>query len=177
MKNQNLLNEYFATEWLARPDVSLEKYKYSGLALLDKIAETDWVLDVGCGNNYFKGKIKNLVGIDPANDNADVKTTIEDYVTDQIFDIAFCLGSINFGDSADIALQISKVSALLTVKGKIYWRCNPGKYDHGTKGVHQIQFFRWDEHWHNYLSSQLGFAVVDFKKDTHDRLYAEWIKV
>jgi hypothetical protein len=177
MKNQKLLNEYFAAEWVTRPNAGLEKYEYSGPALIDKVQLNEWVLDVGCGDNYFKGKIKNLVGIDPANDNADVKVSIEDYKTDQLFDVAFCLGSINFGDSGEIVCQIMKVSQLLKPNGRIYWRCNPGKQDHETEGCKNIKFFNWTEHWHNYFADALGFTVVTVKQDTHDRLYAEWVRL
>jgi hypothetical protein len=171
MKNQLFLNEYFATEW--KPDI--EKYKYSGLSLIDQIQPDEWVLDVGCGYNPFKGKIKNLVGIDPANQNADVITTIEGYKTDKRFDVAFCLGSINFGDSGEIYQQIKKVTSLLTSKGRIYWRCNPGRQDHGTEGCTKIQFFNWTTTWHYYFAAASGFTVVEVKEDSGNRLYAEWI--
>ena len=32
----------------------------------------DNVVDIGCGFNEFKGKITNLIGIDPYNDKADI---------------------------------------------------------------------------------------------------------
>jgi len=176
MKNQKLLNEYFAIEWVTRPNAGLEKFKYSGSALIDKVQSDEWVLDVGCGDNYFKGKIRNLVGIDPANDKADVKVSIEDFNTDQKFDVAFCLGSINFGDSVEIMGQIVKVTQLLTASGRIYWRCNPGKQDHQTEGCKKITFFPWTEEWHHHFAGSLGFTVVTVKQDTNDRLYAEWVR-
>ena len=177
MKNQTLLNEYFATEWLERPISKLERYEYSGPALADKVAPDEWVIDVGCGNNYFKGKIKNLIGIDPANNNADVKVSLEDYQSDQQFDVAFCLGSINFGDAEDVLGQITKVAQLLMPNGRIYWRCNPGRQDHQTEGCKKITFFPWTEEWHHHFADLLGFKVVIVKQDSHDRIYAEWIKI
>lgn len=176
MKNQLQLNEYFASEWITRPNVGIEKFEYSGPSLIAKVRPDEWVIDVGCGDNYFKGKIKNLIGIDPANDKADIKVSIEDYKTEQKFDVAFCLGSINFGDSGEIVFQIMKVAELLKPNGRIYWRCNPGKQDHETDGCKKINFFNWTEAWHNYFADALRFTVVTVKQDSHDRLYAEWVR-
>ena len=68
--------KYFKDSW--KPDYS--KFKYSGWALLDKIKDTDMILDIGCGYNLFKEKLGDRVwGIDPANDNADQKISWEDY--------------------------------------------------------------------------------------------------
>ena len=44
--------KYFKDSW--KPDYS--KFKYSGWALLDKIKDTDMILDIGCGYNLFKEK-------------------------------------------------------------------------------------------------------------------------
>ena len=56
--NQNKLNTYFSTKWKS----NLNQYQYSGWNLIDKVKDDEWVLDVGCGPNPFKGKIKNLIG-------------------------------------------------------------------------------------------------------------------
>ena len=49
------------------------------------------VLDVGCGYNEFKGKIDNLIGIDPYNVLADHEVGTLEYRTDQKFDVILCL--------------------------------------------------------------------------------------
>ena len=38
------------------------------------------VLDVGCGYNQFKGRINNLIGIDPYNNCADYQVDIFEFV-------------------------------------------------------------------------------------------------
>ena len=83
------------------------------------------VIDVGCGYNEFKGKIDNLVGVDPYNNRADVKSTILDYTTDEKFDVAICLGSINFGSSDKIIREMTKVVSLVQGGGFLYFRVNP----------------------------------------------------
>jgi len=66
-----VLDRYFSKHWAN----GMKKWKYSGLALVDEVngLKPRAVLDVGCGYNEFKGKIKNLTGIDPYNYHADWK--------------------------------------------------------------------------------------------------------
>ena len=172
--NQQELNKYFSTEW--QPE--MEKYALSGMDLVHKCRKRDWVLDVGCGYNPFKGHIKNLVAIDPANDKADVVTTIEDFETDRLFDVAFCLGSINFGDEAKIRTQIEKVITHMQPSCKIFWRCNPGRFDHGNTNTHKVNFFNWSEQYHETFCKDYGFKLVELGTEIPDndkvRIYAEW---
>ena len=74
--DDKVLEKYFSEVWQSRT----KKYKYSGLTLIDEInnLNPNAVLDVGCGFNEFKGKIHNLIGIDPYNNKADIKVKIED---------------------------------------------------------------------------------------------------
>lgn len=173
--NQDLVNNYFSQVWYKR-DRNLSQYQYSGYALVDKVQPDEWVLDVGCGKHPFKGHIKNLVGIDPAFDEADHKVTILDFETDQIFDVAFCLGSINFGEDSDIQAEIAKIVSLLTPRGRIYWRCNPGRADHGNAECGFLPFYNWDMPKQLYWAEQFGFMVQELRWDSNNRLYAEWIK-
>ena len=173
MINQPYLNDYFANVW-AKRDRTLDQYTYTGWALVDKIKPGERVLDVGCGMNPFKGHIPNLVGIDPAFDQADIKCTLEEYHTPAPFDVAFCLGSINFGDQRNIEDQIAKVLGLLKSDARIYWRCNPGRKDHGNTECNTIDFYPWSIEEHVRLSDLFGCKLVECRWDTQNRLYAEW---
>jgi len=170
--DQEQLNEYFSTKW----ESNLDQYLYSGWNLINNIADDEWVLDVGCGPNPFKGKIKNLIGIDPAFDQADYKVTINQFKTDQKFDVAFCLGSINFGQGDKIISEINSVVKLLNKESRIYWRCNPGRKDHGNLECQQIDFFPWTFEVHKKFSNYFGFECVDLKLDSNHRIYAEWLR-
>jgi hypothetical protein len=173
MHNQNFLNNYFSNTWCP----STSKYIYSGYAILDKILDSESVIDVGCGTNPFKGMIKNLVGVDPTNHGADVVSTIENYETDQKFDVALCLGSINFGSVDIITNQIEKVNSLLHQKAKIYWRLNPGNQDHQSAECKLIDFYPWTFDQLKIFASKYGFKQINCANDTnglHKRLYAEW---
>ena len=164
------LNNYFATKWKS----NLKQYRYSGFALVDKIQPGESVIDVGCGYNEFRGHIPNLIGVDPANAQADYRISIEGFQTTEQFDVALCLGSINFGDEATILNQISHVIRLLKPKSRIYWRCNPGHADHGNEECKDIDFYPWTIAEHVRLSELFGFRLITACWDNNDRIYAEW---
>ncbi len=173
MKNQTLLNTYFEHTWSGTNTLS---YTFSGKSLINRVSPHEHVLDVGCGYNPFKGKIKNLVGIDPANDAADVRVSIEDFKTDQLFDVAFCLGSINFGTVEDIENQIAKVVSLLKPTARIYWRCNPGAHDHNNEECNAIPFYNWSIEEQIRLSLKFKFNLKECRWDDRNRIYAEWTR-
>lgn len=168
--NQSTLNQYFSTVWTS----NLKSYRYSGWELLKHIHTSDTVLDVGCGFNEFKNYLPNLIGIDPANRAADIITTIEDYSNPEYFDVALCLGSINFGNEDVILKQVQHVIDCLKPSAKIYWRCNPGIADHGNSMCQDIEFFPWSEEKHAVYCKLFNFELLTCKWDNNNRLYAEW---
>jgi hypothetical protein len=169
---QPQLNKYFSTFWQS----NFDRYIYSGWALVDKIVPGEAVLDVGCGFNEFKNSIVNLIGIDPANDQADIKVPIEEYKSTNKFDVAFCLGSINFGNEETILNQINCVVDCLKPNARIYWRCNPGLADHNNKECNNIDFYPWTIAKHAEFAEKFGFRVNVARWDTHNRIYAEWCR-
>ena len=118
-----VLKNYFSKVW--QPET--KKFKYSGLAIIDEVnaMNPDNVIDIGCGYNEFKGKIKNLIGIDPYNDRADIDVHTLDYKPDIKFDVAICLGSINFGSSDKILAELENVVSMVKSGGMLYFRVNP----------------------------------------------------
>lgn len=174
MVPKNTLNNYFENSWKPNYD----KFKYSGWALLDKIDKNKTILDVGCGYNLFKEHFgNNLYGIDPANDEADERISIEDFNSaGNQWDIILCLGSLNFGDESIVKPQVEKVVSLCKKGGIIYWRQNPGLGDHPWKGVEAIQFFPWSIDINYEWANEFGCQVQQCIMDTGDRIYAEWTK-
>ena len=83
--NDASLDRYFSKYW----QNDIKKWKYSGLALVEEVnsLKPRAVLDVGCGYNEFRGKINNLIGIDPYNNKADLEVGTLEYKTDQKFDV------------------------------------------------------------------------------------------
>jgi len=166
------LVEYFGKSWQG----NLPKYKYSGLALLNKISKDASVLDIGCGSNFFKQHFNNLVGIDPSNPAADYMTALEEFTTDDHYDAVLCLGSLNFGPYETVYNQCKRAVELTKPGGTIYWRCNPGLHDHPHKGMEDIDFFEWSFELHEKWTRQLDCDLLQCTWDTDNRIYAEWRK-
>jgi hypothetical protein len=168
------LNAYFSKIW--QPD--MKKWKYSGLKLIDEINALNprSVLDVGCGYNEFKGKIKNLTGIDPYNDRADYKISIMDFRFNEKFDVILCLGSINFGSQDKITAEIAKTVHLLEEGGTIFFRVNPG-LSHDRPESQWIEFFAWNVPFIIDLAERFNLKVLDIRDDANQRKYFVYRKI
>ncbi len=175
--DSDFLIDYFANHW--KP--SIPSYKASSYTkIASEIADTEHLLDVGCGSNPFKQLVKNCTGIDPANDGADIKVSIENFEPPFKYDVVACLGSINFGDEDVISQQIEKVVSCLKEGGRIYWRLNPGRQDHASPLCSKIVFFPWTFEKLKEFADKHGFTQKNERIDKDDtnpsiiRLYAEW---
>ena len=172
--DQEYLNDYFRHHW----QPSTDAYNYSAYdTIAKKILPHEWLLDVGCGANPFKGLVKNVVGIDPARDEADFRVTIEEFHATKKFDVAVCLGSLNFGDDAVISRQIQKVVDCLKPTARIYWRLNPGRRDHASEKCQGIPFYPWNHRRLQDFAALHDFHQYNEQEETNGRvvrLYAEW---
>ena len=76
--SERYINRFFGEIWKPRTG----DYDYTGWELAEEVNKLNprSVLDVGCGYHPFKGRINNLVGIDPYNNCADYMVDILDYV-------------------------------------------------------------------------------------------------
>jgi SAM-dependent methyltransferase len=190
--DQDLLDRYFEKNWT--PSYR-RGYEEAHRRVANQIKDDEWLLDVGCGYNPFKQLVKNVIGIDPVFEEADIKTTIENYVPDRMFDAAACFGSINFGNKEDIKRQISAVVKCLKPKGRIYWRVNPGHKDHLSEMCKGIDFYPWSLEELDEMAHDFGFEQKNAVKELNDRrlkypdqhfpdnkrfstrIYTEWYRV
>jgi len=163
-----IMNKYFSEIWQPK----LKKFKFSGLKLIDEVNALNprAVLDVGCGYNEFKGKINNLIGIDPYNSHADIQIKIEDYNTIEKFDVILCLGSINFGTHDKIVKELQVCKNLLADGGKMFFRVNPG-LEHEAPESKFIDFYPWNVYAITEIAKQLELCVLDLRHDFNDRIY------
>ena len=168
------LDAYFSKIW--QPD--MKKWKYSGLKLIDEVnaLKPRSVLDVGCGYNEFKGKIKNLTGIDPYNDLADYKISIMDFRPNQLFDVILCLGSVNFGSREKITAEVAKTVMLLGQGGTMFFRVNPG-VSHDKPEARWIEFFAWNVPFIIELAERFNLKVLDIRDDANQRKYFVYRKI
>ena len=161
-----VLRKYFTKVW----QPITKKYKYSGLSIVDEINSLKplSVLDLGCGYNEFKGKIDNLVGVDPYNTRADLCSDIVDFKSKDKFDVVISLGSINFGTVDKIYAELENAVSLTKTNGLLYFRVNPGT-QHQAPEAQWIQFFNWTSEFIINCSQQLNCDILDLKQEVNDR--------
>jgi hypothetical protein len=161
---------FFSEIWKPRTN----DYDYTGWQLADEINALDprSVLDVGCGYHPFKGRIHNLVGIDPYNNCADYMVDILDYVGSH--DVVIALGSINFNDREEIESRFARCVELLDKNGKFYLRANPG-ITHKTGPY--VEIFSWTFEVVREFGDKYNLRLETFKKDANDRLYFVYTKL
>jgi SAM-dependent methyltransferase len=183
--DQTIVNNFYRNriEPVADALQRLKSLKYSGLALVNKINATESVVDIGCGNNIFKQFIPNLTGVDPMYESADYQTDLQSFVTDKKFDVAFCLGSINYGTVDNITQQIQKVIDLLTPGGRIYWRIKLGPHAPGDINS-AANKYPWTLADIYRFAEQFGFRVAELQEEVittgepnPERIYAEWTRL
>ncbi len=164
--DHEVLKNYFSKVW--QPQT--KKYKYSGLSIIDEVnnLQPKKVLDLGCGYNEFKGKINNLIGIDPYNERADVQVGILDYNAQTNFDIIICLGSINFGTVDKIYTELEHAVSLTKQNGLLYFRANPGT-QHEAPEAKWIDFFEWTSEFIINSADKLGCELVTLNQDMGER--------
>ena len=130
--DDKVLDNYFRNHWQGE----MKKYKYSGLKLIDEVNSLNprRVLDIGCGYHEFKGKINNLVGIDPYNNATDIHVKLLDYNPDEKYDATLALGSINFGSTDKVFAELEHAVSLCNPNAVMFFRVNPDPY-HMTKQI------------------------------------------
>lgn len=144
------------------------------------------IIDVGCGTNPYKGYFPNLIGLDPVTSQADVRSTIEEFVTDQTFEVAFCFGSLIYGSETRIRNQIAKVVSLMESQSQIFWRLPIILSEDKFQGNNRMLFthyklynvFNFTEANHSQMASDFGYVLEDFTLEPRTNMYAlaRWVK-
>jgi SAM-dependent methyltransferase len=171
--NERYTGRFFGEIWKPRTG----DYDYTGWALAESIQKQNpqAVLDVGCGYHPFKGRIDNLTGIDPYNHAADLEVDILEYkVKPGSFDHIIALGSINFNSHDEIEERFSHCVDLLMPGGKFYLRANPG-ITHKTGPY--VDIFPWSFEVANNFAEKYNLTLLEFKRDTNNRLYFVYQKL
>lgn len=165
------MKRFFGEIWQPATD----EHTYSGWSIVERINERNPrnVLDFGCGYNQFKPRIKNLIGIDPFNDNADYMIDILEFNVDEKYDHIIVFGSLNFGDENDIRIRFDKLYNLLETGGRMYFRVNPGIL--WPKGPY-VDIFPWSFEFAYKLAKDYNCKLEQYKKDKK-RFYFELLKM
>lgn len=168
--SERYINRFFGEIWKPRTG----DYDYTGWQLAEEVnaLKPKSVLDVGCGYHPFKGRIDNIVGIDPYNNCADYMVDILDYVGKH--DVIIALGSINFNSKDEIESRFKKCVDILEPGGKFYLRANPG-ITHKTGPY--VDIFPWSFEVVKEFANTYNLQLDTFKKDANDRLYFVYTKL
>ena len=164
--SERYILRFFSEIWKPRTG----DYEHTGWDLADEInrLNPERVLDVGCGYHPFKGRINNLIGIDPYNNCADYEVDILDYKVKHFYDVIIALGSINFNSRDEIEQRFAHCVSLLKQGGKFYLRANPG-ITHKTGPY--VEIFPWTFEVVNEFAETYRLHLDTYKKDANDRLY------
>ena len=171
--SERYILRFFSEIWKPRTG----DYEHTGWELADEInrLNPERVLDVGCGYHPFKGRINNLIGIDPYNNCADYEVDILDYkVKPESHDVIIALGSINFNSRDEIEARFSHCVDLLKTGGKFFLRANPG-ITHKTGPY--VEIFPWTFEVVNEFAEKYRLHLDTYKKDANDRLYFVYTKL
>lgn len=171
--SERYILRFFSEIWKPRTG----DYEHTGWELANEINKLnpEKVLDVGCGYHPFKGRIQNLIGIDPYNNCADYEVDILDYkVKPESHDVIIALGSINFNSRDEIEARFAHCVNLLKPGGKFFLRANPG-ITHKTGPY--VEIFPWTFEVVNEFAEKYNLNLVTFKKDANDRLYFVYTKL
>jgi len=170
--SERYILRFFSEIWKPRTG----DYEHTGWDLADEInrLNPERVLDVGCGYHPFKGRIQNIIGIDPYNNCADYEVDILEYkVKPESHDVIIALGSINFNSRDEIEARFSHCVDLLKTGGKFFLRANPG-ITHRTGPY--VEIFPWTFEVVNEFAETYNLHLDTYKKDTNDRLYFVYTK-
>jgi SAM-dependent methyltransferase len=171
--SERYTHRFFAEIWRPRTG----EYDHSGWALVEEINKLDpeRVLDVGCGYHPFKGRINNIVGIDPYNDAADYEVDILEYRVNHQYDVIMALGSINFNSQDEIEQRFAHCVNLLKPGGKFFLRANPG-IPH--KAGPYVDIFLWTFEIVSHFAEKYNLTLDTFKREPTElgRLYFVYTK-
>jgi hypothetical protein len=170
--SERYILRFFSEIWKPRTG----DYEHTGWELAEEINKLnpERVLDVGCGYHPFKGRINNLIGIDPYNNCADYEVDILEYRVKHQYDVIMALGSINFNSHDEIEARFSHCVDLLKKGGKFFLRANPGIV-HRTGPY--VEIFPWTFEVVNEFAEKYNLRLETFKKDANDRLYFVYQKL
>lgn len=171
--SERYTRRFFSEIWQPRTS----EFEHTGWELAEEVNKLNPknVLDVGCGYHPFKGKMQNLIGIDPYNTAADYEVDILDYkVKPESHDVVVALGSINFNSKDEIEKRFSHCINLLAPGGKFFLRANPG-VSHKTGPY--VDIFPWSFEIVNEFAEKYNLKLETFKKEAHQRLYFVYKKL
>ena len=140
--------------------------------VIELVKKTEYVLDVGCGDNQFK-KYGLVTGLDPFNLKADLVMDILDFCPDQKYPLIICFGSINFYDAKWVDDRMKKVATLLEDKGRMCFKVNPNKpFGNGVK----LEWFdRWTMPLIEHYAEMFNYNIENVREGDNGRIKFDYV--
>lgn len=154
----------------------LENTTYTGLGLVDSVNDLDpkLVLDVGCGQNFYKNKIKNLVGIDIFGKDCDLNFDYFSSDYSNKADAILVLGVLEYGTPEEVHQKLVRIKQNCHEGTQVFFRFNISpKFMHEVMPGKDICFFMdkllySPEQW-NQAIEKAGFKILISDWDTVDQ--------
>jgi hypothetical protein len=151
----------------------LENTTYTGLGLVESVNSLNprLVLDIGCGQNFYKHKIKNLVGIDIFGKDCDLQFDYFSSDYDVKADVILMLGVLEYGSPDEVQQKLQRIKQNCQAKTQVFFRFNVSpKFMHDVMPGIDICYFMnkclyLPEQWDQSIE-QAGFQVVFSDWDT-----------
>jgi trans-aconitate methyltransferase len=135
-------------------------FQYSGHNLVEEVNSFNprLVVDVGCGANYFRGKIKNLIGFDiDYYPDAHCQSSIQDMkIHPESVDVALALGTFQYFVRERSFSDLSTVASWVRPGGYLVIRLK--KFVSEAESV--ASSYLWSQEWFEKASEDLGLKVV-----------------
>jgi len=146
----------------SQTEFRLKGFRYSGTNLIDEINSLNpqLVIDVGCGVNYFRGKIKNLIGFDVVDyPDSDFHCSIQDMVIDNdSVDVVLALGSLQYRNRELTLIDIQRVVGWIRPGGYLVVR---NKQFVPESDSSKSEFtYNWSQEWFEKISKDLGLNLI-----------------
>lgn len=151
----------------------LENTTYTGLSLVDSVnaLNPSMVLDIGCGQNFYKHKIKNLIGLDMFGQDCDLQVDYFDSSFDTKADAVLVLGMLEYGTAEQVHQKLCRIKQNCHQNTQVFFRFSVSpEYGHEIMPGRDICFFMHKliylpEQW-NQAIAQAGFDVIFSDWDT-----------
>lgn len=151
----------------------LEDTKYTGLALTASVNSLNpsVVLDIGCGQNFYRDKIHNLIGLDLYGTDCDVQVDYFSEGFDKIADVILVLGMLEYGSDDSVAKKLQLLKANCREGTQLFFRFNLSpKFEYEVLPGYDICFFMekvlyFPEQW-NKAVSDAGYQILHSDWDT-----------
>ena len=155
---------WFATNW---------KTEEVDENVVNRVLAAKDVLDIGCGHNpYKKFCTGNFLGIDAYIDTADKQIDFLNFRTNEKYDLIIAYGVFHFHSLDLVDMQLKKAMKLLTPKGVMCMKVNPGLPN--SEGSSLPWYDKWTKPLAHHYAEVYNKKVTNMRYGPRGRLKWEY---